>query len=129
MKVTVEIIEGSLPALRAQARVHGAGAVVVFEGVVRPTEAGRPLKALVYEVYEPMARTMLEQIAGEVGNARGLLALSVQHSRGAVPVGDCSFRLQAAAAHRAEALAAIAEFTDRMKRDAPIWKKPVFQEG
>jgi molybdopterin synthase catalytic subunit len=39
--------------------------------------------------------------------------------------GQCSFRLQVASAHRAEALAAMTEFIDRLKRDVPIWKSPV----
>ena len=37
-------------------------------------------------------------------------------------VGERSFRLQIAAPHRQEALAAMAEFIESMKRDVPIWK-------
>lgn len=129
MRVQVEIIEGPLPGPGAPPRDAGGGAVVVFEGVVRPTEAGRPLRALAYEVYEPMATTVLQRLAWETGERHELLALHVQHSRGEVPVGATSFRLTVAAAHRAEALAAIGEFTDRMKQDAPIWKSPVYAEG
>jgi molybdopterin-guanine dinucleotide biosynthesis protein A len=57
-----------------------------------------------------------------VFQTRALVGIAVEHSRGRVQPGECSFRLQMAAKHRQEALAAMAEFIDRMKRDAPIWK-------
>jgi molybdopterin synthase catalytic subunit len=55
----------------------------------------------------------------------GLVAILVEHSKGFVPVGQCSFRLLVAGTHRRESLAAMSEFIDRMKRDVPIWKKGV----
>jgi molybdopterin synthase catalytic subunit len=103
----------------------GAGAVISFEGRVRPLEDGRTIAALDYEIYEPMARQMLARLAEELVARFGLLALRVEHSYGRVEVGRCSFRLQVAAAHRQEALAAMACFIDRLKEDVPIWKTAV----
>jgi len=37
----------------------GAGALLVFDGIVRHMEDGRELAALDYEVYEPMATQQL----------------------------------------------------------------------
>ena len=101
---------------------EGAGAAVAFAGLVRPLEDGRTIVALDYEIYEPMALRVLEELAREMIETHGLIGIAVEHSRGRVGVGECSFRLQIAAPHRQEALAAMAEFIDRMKRDAPIWK-------
>ncbi len=103
----------------------GAGAVVWFEGRVRPTENGRTIRGLCYEAYEPMARDMLVAIGEELVRRHGLLALCVEHSKGPVGVGECSFRLQIAGRHRQESLAAMGEFIDRLKRDVPIWKTAV----
>jgi molybdopterin synthase catalytic subunit len=100
----------------------GAGAIVLFEGRVRPTESGRTIRGLEYEVYEPMAREMLEVIGQELVRQYGLVALCVEHSKGLVLVGECSFRLGIAGWHRQESLAAMGEFIDRLKRDVPIWK-------
>src|SRR5208337_5556001 len=69
-----------------------------------------------------MALRVLEALALEMIETHGLIGIAVEHSRGRVGVGECSFRLQIAAPHRQEALAAMAEFIDRMKRDVPIWK-------
>ncbi|HAQ67619.1 MAG TPA: molybdopterin converting factor [Phycisphaerales bacterium] len=123
MSATVRIIDGALgnpaPALPPAAQF---GAAIVFDGVVRADEGGRTIRALAYEVYEPMASNMLTELGREMLAKHGLVAIMVEHSRGEVPVGQRSFRLTVHALHRAEALAAVGEFIDRMKRDVPIWK-------
>jgi molybdopterin synthase catalytic subunit len=127
MSVTVEILDGPLPAPPAQ-RPPGAGAVLVFEGVVREMEQGRRLDALDYQAYEPMAGTMLARIGDDVAARHGLIAMHIAHSKGRVAVGQVSFRLVVVSAHRKEALPAIDEFIDRLKRDVPIWKRPVWRQ-
>ncbi len=119
--------DGPLPADRPHCPQQGAGAVLCFEGLVRPLEVGRPIEALEYEAYQPMAGDMLKSLAGELAQRHGLVGMYIEHSRGRVGVGKCSFRLQVAAAHRQEALSAMAEFIDRMKQDVPIWKTPVWR--
>lgn len=127
MSVFVRIIDGPLGADDPPSILpHGVGARVVFEGIVRGEEDGRALMALNYDVYEPMATRMLEAISGDVLGAHRLIAMHVEHSRGGVPVGACSFRLVVYAAHRQEALRAMGEFITRMKQDAPIWKVVVW---
>jgi molybdopterin synthase catalytic subunit len=125
MSIAVTIFDGPLPAV-APWSAQGAGAVIVFEGVVRPDEQGQIIAGLSYEVYEPMASTQLRDLAQRLVCDCGLLGLIVRHSRGFVPVGQISFRLQVAALHRKEALRAVDEFIDCVKRDVPIWKTAVF---
>ena len=125
MSVHVEIVNGPLGPAGTQSIV-GAGAALVFEGFVRELEAGARITALNYEAYEPMATFELIRLAEELAQRHGLLAITIEHSRGAVLVGQCSFRLRVWSAHRKEALAAMGEFIDRMKRNVPIWKKAVF---
>ena len=123
MKIEVQVVDG--PLAEAPVWEHaGAGAVVCFEGVVRPDEQGRRIDALDYEIYEPMTSTMLRRLAEEVVERFGLVALHVEHSCGRIRAGECSFRLRIASAHRAEALAATEQFIDRMKKHVPIWKTP-----
>jgi molybdopterin synthase catalytic subunit len=123
MSVTIRIIDGPLgePASVLLPATQ-FGAAIVFDGVVRSDEGGRAIRALNYEVYEPMASNMLAELGREVLAKHGLVALLVEHSCGEVPVGQRSFRLTVHALHRAESLAAVGEFIDRMKRDVPIWK-------
>lgn len=124
--ILVQITDGPLARSPNRPNDPACGAWVVFEGVVRETEDGRRLRALDYTAYEPMAQSQLAELAGSVLETHGLTRLMVEHSRGEVPVGSCSFRLSVASGHRREALAAMDEFIDRMKRDVPIWKSPVW---
>lgn len=127
MSVRITIADGplgeaSLPGF------PGAGAVVVFEGIVRALEDDRLLNALHYDTYEPMAQNMLRAIAEDLVQEHDLIALHASHSRGRVGIGECSFRLIVASAHRKQALAAMDAFIDRMKQDVPIWKRPIWPE-
>lgn len=125
MQVDIHIHEGPLPS-PIPWHPDGAGAVVVFEGIVRPSEENRPLAALKYQVYEPMTTRELRRLAEAIGREYPLLAMRIEHSHGMVSAGQCSFRLHVAAAHRAEALAAMDPFITRMKQQVPIWKLPVW---
>ncbi len=123
--IEVHLHDGPLPVRTPLVPAPGAGASVLFEGIVRPTETGDPIAALRYQAYEPMAQRQLRNIAEDVVQRFGLRRLHVHHSRGRVGVGECSFRLLVESPHRKEALAAMDEFIDRLKRDVPIWKSPV----
>jgi len=123
--VKVELHDGPLPAVAPVCSCEEAGAVLSFEGRVRPLEDGAPIVALDYEVYEPMARQMLRQIGEELADRHKLSTLCVEHSTGRVGVSQCSVRLQISSPHRQEALTAMIEFIDRLKQDVPIWKTPV----
>jgi len=127
MSITVKIIDGPLGPADAW-YVNGAGAVVTFDGVVRPMENDKAISGLDYEVYSPMAERELVKLAQQVMERHGVVAVDVMHSRGFVPNFAVSFRLRIASSHRAAALAAMGEFIDRMKQDVPIWKKAVYAE-
>ncbi len=103
-----------------------AGAVIVFDGIVRGMEEGRELAALEYEHYEPMASRQLHSLAEDVTLRHGLIGLRCEHSRGRVGVGECSMRVTIWSAHRNEGLAGMGEFIDRLKKDVPIWKRVVW---
>lgn len=124
--IKVQILSGPLPPLSTPWSYSGNGAILQFDGVVRPTEEDRTIDALDYEAYEPMAITQLHRLAKSVMTTHKLLGVYVEHSKGRVNAGEVSFRLRVASRHRKEALAAMDEFIDRMKQDVPIWKSPVY---
>jgi len=126
MNVQVIIVDGPLPAADAWS-AEGAGALLCFEGIVRGQENGNTIWALDYEVYDPMAGKMLERIGRELFERLGLLGIRIEHSRGRVSVGAVSYRLRIASRHRKEGIAALDEFTDRLKQDVPIWKTAVMR--
>lgn len=103
--------------LRAAVRDSRAGAVVIFEGVTREVEA------LDYEAYEEMASERIAEIAAAAETRHGLCAVAVAHRVGRVPLSEPSVLVAVSAPHRGEAFAGAREIIDRVKAEAPIWKR------
>lgn len=124
MQIEIQITSDAI-AENAQAGArHGeAGAWAEFRGLVRGEEDGRPIAALEYEAYSPMAEREMRRILGELSARHPCLAATIIHRIGVVPVGEAAIYIGVAAKHRAEALAMVAEFMDRLKQDVPIWKR------
>ena len=107
----------SLDALVERVRDARAGAVVTFSGVTRDVEA------LDYEAYAEMAHERIAAIVAEAGERHGLCAAACEHRVGVVPLSEASVIVAASAPHRPEAFAGAREIIDRVKAEAPIWKK------
>lgn len=54
---------------------------------------------------------------------------AAEHRVGPVPLGGPSVIVAASAAHREEAFAGAREAIDRIKAEAPIWKREVLRDG
>ena len=126
MSVSVRILDGPLPPRIVDDAIKDVGAVLWFEGIIRRHESGRAITGLKYQTYDPMAEKQLRSLATRAIEQFGVLGIAVEHSRGFVDAGACSFRLRITSQHRKEALTAMDWFIDQMKRDVPIWKSPVF---
>jgi MoaE-MoaD fusion protein len=107
----------SLQALSRAVGDPGAGAIVIFQGVTREVEM------LDYEAYVAMAQERIEAIVRECIAAHDLRAAAVEHRVGTVPRGEPSVIVAVSAAHRGEAFAGAREAIDRLKAEAPIWKR------
>jgi molybdopterin synthase catalytic subunit len=105
------------------------GAVVTFLGLVRNHNAGRRVRYLEYDAYEPLALRVFGQIAGEAGQRWPGVRLALHHRLGRLEVGEASVAIAAAAPHRAEAYAACRYAIERVKQIAPIWKHEFFEGG
>jgi MoaE-MoaD fusion protein len=116
-RVTAEPL--SLDRLAERVRDARAGAVVTFQGVTRKVER------LEYEAYAEMAEERLLEIARAAVERHGLCAAAVEHRVGEVPLSEPSVAVAVSAAHRGEAFAGAREIIDRVKAEAPIWKKEV----
>lgn len=123
MRLFIRISEEPIPASGlAPEGGPGAGALAEFRGLVRGEEAGRPIGALIYEAYQPMAERQIERILDELSVRHPCVAVNVRHRTGLIRVGECAVYVGVAARHRAEAFALLAAFMNRLKQDVPIWK-------
>jgi molybdopterin converting factor subunit 1 len=109
----------SLEAVSRAVKRPGAGAIVSFQGTTRGVER------LDYEAYREMAEERIAAIMRDCLERHGLEAAAAVHRVGTVPLGEASVVVAVSAAHREEAFAAAREAIDRIKAEAPIWKKEV----
>lgn len=115
--------------LVAQAKEGEAGAVVVFDGIVRNNTRGRPTLYLDYEAYEGMALSQMQALARDARQRFGVLRVALVHRLGRLQVGETSVLIVVVSAHRAQAFDACRWIIDTLKKTVPIWKKEWFEDG
>jgi molybdopterin synthase catalytic subunit len=116
-------------ALMQRVRGDTDGAVVVFVGVVRNHDRGRPVTGLCYEAYEAMASRRLQEISEEVMARYELGDIAVSHRLGPLSIGEVSVAVAVSAPHRDAAYQASWEIIERLKREVPIWKRERYGDG
>ena len=104
----------------------GGGAVASFTGIARRDSN---VTAIELEHFPGMTEASLEAIGGEALDRWNLLAATIIHRVGHIEVGESIVFVAAAASHRAEALEACSYLIDRLKTDAPFWKKEHYANG
>jgi molybdopterin synthase catalytic subunit len=105
-----------------------SGASVVFSGVVRDHDHGRPVVELEY-VGHPSAGDVLRACRDEIAADPLVHAVAVSHRIGTLGIGDAALVAAVSAAHRAEAFAACERLVEIVKQRLPIWKRQVFPDG
>ncbi|OCQ96651.1 molybdopterin synthase [Oscillatoriales cyanobacterium USR001] len=106
------------------------GAVVVFSGMVRNQTDGKPVVALEYQAYEPMAVRVFQQIAAEIRRQWPEVNRVIIHHRvGRLEIGKISVLVAVGSPHRLEAFLACQYAIDTLKHNAPIWKKEFSVDG
>lgn len=129
VRIQSEAIDmASEDALLATAAGPAAGARVGFSGQVRATHEAS-LEALWLEHYPGMTERLLLEIAEEAQRRWSVLAVTIVHRVGLMQVGDLIVWVGVASAHRQEALTACACIMDRLKTEAPFWKKEISSAG
>lgn len=106
-----------------------AGAVMIFLGTVRNNSKGKPVTALTYEAYVPMAEKELHRIADEMQQRWQACKVAIVHRVGTLQIGEASVAIVVSAPHRADAFAAARHAIERIKEIVPIWKREHFADG
>lgn len=123
--------EESLDAREVEAAVEhdGAGAVVTFQGTVRNRTGEHEVTHLDYEAYDAMAERVLREIGFETEARWPGTRVAVVHRTGRVPVGEVSVVIAVSSPHRPAAFEACRHVIERLKQDAPIWKREARTDG
>jgi molybdopterin synthase catalytic subunit len=113
----------------AAVRSPAAGALVIFTGTTRRTNAGRRVERLEYEAHERMALAEMRRLGAEAKRRWRLERVAMMHRIGVVPVGEPSVVIAVSAGHRDAAFRAGRWLIDRLKEIVPIWKKERYRGG
>lgn len=114
----------SLTEVYALADDPANGAVVVMSGTVRHQTNGKPVVALEYQAYEPMAVRVFASIADQIRRKwPDVNRIVIHHRIGRLQIGEISVLVAVGCPHRSEAFAACKYAIDTLKHNAPIWKK------
>lgn len=106
-----------------------AGGITSFIGNVRKASMGKSIDHLEYEAYGAMAVAAMEQIGAQIEADVPGSRVAIHHRVGRLEVGETAVVIAASAPHRAEAFTACRAAIEALKRDVPIWKREVADDG
>jgi molybdopterin synthase catalytic subunit len=104
----------------------GGGGVASFTGIVRG-DGG--LTELFLEHHPGMTEASMQAMADDAAHRWGLLGAIAIHRHGSLRPGEPIVFVGTASAHRAAALESCAYLIDRLKTEAPFWKRETRSDG
>lgn len=104
----------------------GGGAVTSFIGQVRGDET---TVALELEHYPVMTGKALQEIAEMADNRWPLHGITIIHRVGKMALGEQIVLVCTCSDHREASLESCSYIMDRLKTDAPFWKKQWYKDG
>jgi molybdopterin synthase catalytic subunit len=106
-----------------------AGALASFVGSVRDSAHDGQVTALELEHYPGFTERQIEQIDADARARFDVIDTLVIHRHGRMAPGEAIVLVAALSKHRRAALLAVDYLMDRLKTEAPFWKKEVGPEG
>jgi molybdopterin synthase catalytic subunit len=105
------------------------GAIGCFVGVVRAvSREGKRVRRLSYEAAEDADRK-LEEIASEAEKQPNVKRVMIHHIIDQLAPGEDTIYVLVAGKKREDVFRALPEIMDRAKKEVPIWKKEVTENG
>lgn len=104
-----------------------SGAIVLFTGETRDYNKDKKVKYLEYESHVEMADTVIEEILHEAITRWNLNKAFCIHRLGIVEPAQSAVVVITSSPHRKVAYEANQFIIDSVKKNAPIWKKEVYE--
>ena len=107
-----------------------AGALLLFEGVVRNHGGDDRLVAALEYHGHPSADRILDSIAHDIVERHPTIgSIALAHRLGRLAIGDTALLCAVSAAHRESAFHACCDAVETVKRALPVWKRQEFVDG
>ncbi len=105
------------------------GASLLFTGVVREQNEGRPVEGMSYTAHEALAEKALTQICQEAEEKFAIESCHILHRLGALKLGEISVAIAVHSAHRDAAYKASRWAIEALKARVPIFKQEFYTDG
>ncbi len=105
------------------------GGTAAFVGTVRRGPEDGPVVAIEYSAYEEMAEAEFSRIVSRAAERWPGARVEIRHRLGRVPTGEASVAVAVSAPHRAEAFDACRLVIEELKKNVPIWKREILDDG
>ncbi|HVY89968.1 MAG TPA: molybdenum cofactor biosynthesis protein MoaE [Hyphomonadaceae bacterium] len=106
-----------------------AGALATFVGSVRASAHGGMVYSLELEAYPGFTEKQIAQIETDARARFDIIDTLVVHRCGRMAPGEAIVFVAALSRHRRAALEAVDYLMDRLKTEAPFWKKELGPDG
>ena len=110
-------------------KYSNVGAISTFIGYVRDINKSKKVQSLNLEVYEEMAHKSLSSICDKAKKKWSLIDTLVVHRYGDLQINDKIVLIGVFALHRKDSMEACSFIMDFLKKDAPFWKKEVYENN
>jgi molybdopterin synthase catalytic subunit len=105
------------------------GAHDIFLGQVRADEIeGKKVVAIEFSAYEELAEQKIHEIREAAFSLFDITCLHIYHSIGRINAGELCFFVFTSSAHRKAAMEACNYLVERIKAEAPIFGKELFED-
>jgi molybdopterin synthase catalytic subunit len=127
--ITVESDKLEPDKLRKMIDREECGSIVSFIGLTRGIDNSLKIKELVFDSWEEKLPQVLEEIANKSIAKFGVKKVIISHRVGNVKPKEPLVCIHVASIHRAEGFAACSWVIDELKKQAPLWKKEISEDG
>ena len=127
--ITVESKELKPEKLLEKINVENCGSVVSFTGIVRGEDESAKVQELIFDSWEEKLPIVLRNIGEESVEKFGVKSVSIAHRIGSVKPEEPIVSIHVSSIHRNEGFLACSWLIDELKRQAPLWKKEVREDG
>ncbi len=131
MAVHIEVASRPLEVakLRGLVETKGCGSIVSFVGVTREVEEGFSVKSLEFDAWEDRLPDVLRSIANQSITEFGVKSVVIAHRIGSVEPSEDIVCIHVGSAHREEGFSACSWLISELKKQAPLWKKEIREDG
>ncbi len=129
VRVQTEAFDAGALLSRFSAGRTGSGAVVSFTGIARDVTGGAAVATLELDAYPGFTEPAIEAMETEARARFEMQDVLIVHRHGPIQPGEAIVFVATAAEHRRAAFEAADYLMDRLKTEAPFWKKETGPDG